>query len=427
MTPDQLHFTDSDEANALIAGDPLALLIGLVLDQQVTVQKAFAGPLVAARAQVGALDAAQLAATDLEPIFRERPAIHRFPASMAKRVAGLAPTSPSGTTATPRRVWTDAATAGELEANLAALPGFGEMKVTTLAAILAKRFGVAIAQPLVPDHPTLGDVDSAQALAEYQADKRARKAAARARGPRRTPWRRSLRHDLAGRAPARRAQPRPAARGARLRRHAGRHALPADPLRRPGRGPGELALWRRRAGGPRALAVARRPARPTGGHARGDDRVRGQRSHRDDAAADRPAMGRRGGRDGGVDRRAVARRARGGRRAGRCDRGPVRRAGPRDRGRPADELRAQPVARRRPPRRGAARLRDERAAAAAPARLPAAARGPRLVRHGERQVARADHARSTSRSPAITKPAATACARRPRRRASRSRASGRAR
>ena len=98
--PDQLHFTDSDEANALIAADPLALLIGLVLDQQVTVQKAFAGPLVL-RERIGALDAAQLAATDLEPIFRERPAIHRFPASMAKRVAGLCAQSPSATTATP--------------------------------------------------------------------------------------------------------------------------------------------------------------------------------------------------------------------------------------------------------------------------------------------------------------------------------------
>ena len=99
--PEQLHYTDSDEANALIASDPLALLIGLVLDQQVTVQKAFAGPLVL-RERVGALDAAQLAATDLEPIFRERPAIHRFPASMAKRVAALRATSPSATTVTPR-------------------------------------------------------------------------------------------------------------------------------------------------------------------------------------------------------------------------------------------------------------------------------------------------------------------------------------
>ena len=99
---------------------------------------------------------------------------------MAKRVSGLCAHIAERYDGDAARVWTDAATPAELEANLAALPGFGEMKVTTLAAILAKHFDVATAQPLVPDHPTLGDVDSAQALAEYQSDKRARKAALRA-------------------------------------------------------------------------------------------------------------------------------------------------------------------------------------------------------------------------------------------------------
>ena len=178
--PEQLYFTDDAEANALIAADPLALLIGLVLDQQVTVQKAFAGPLVL-RERLGALDAGQIAATDLGPIFRERPRSRaRFPASMAKRVAGLAAHIAERYDGDAARVWTDATTPAELEANLAALPGFGEMKVTTLAAILAKHYGVEVAAPLVPEHPTLGDVDSRQALAEYQAHKRARKAAARA-------------------------------------------------------------------------------------------------------------------------------------------------------------------------------------------------------------------------------------------------------
>ena len=87
--PDRLHFTDSAEANTLIATDPMALLIGFALDQQVTVQKAFSGPL-AIRERVGTLDAAALAAADLEPVFRERPAIHRFPGSMARRVHDLA-------------------------------------------------------------------------------------------------------------------------------------------------------------------------------------------------------------------------------------------------------------------------------------------------------------------------------------------------
>ena len=177
---DVLHFTESDEANALLVSDPLALLIGFALDQQVTVQKAFVGPLVL-RERLGTLDAARLAATDLEPVFRERPAVHRFPGSMAKRVRDLAAHLEERYDGDAARVWTDAATPEELQANLAALPGFGEMKVRTLAAILAKHFGVAMAEPLVPAHPTLGDVDSAQALADYQAGKRAHKAALRAR------------------------------------------------------------------------------------------------------------------------------------------------------------------------------------------------------------------------------------------------------
>jgi len=176
---DRLHFTDSDEANALLVEDPLALLIGFVLDQQVTVQKAFTGPL-ALRERAGTLDAAALAGMDLEPLFRERPAIHRFPGSMAARVRALAQHVSEVHGGDAARVWTDAASPDELRANLEALPGFGEMKVKALAAVLAKRYGVETATPLVPAHPTLGDVDSPAALAEYQASKRAHKAELRA-------------------------------------------------------------------------------------------------------------------------------------------------------------------------------------------------------------------------------------------------------
>ena len=164
MHAEALHFTDSDEANELIARDPLALLVGFVLDQQVTVQKAFSGPLEI-RERLGALDAGQLATTDLE---------------MAKRVQDLAAHVVQRYDGDAGRVWGDARTSEELRANLLALPGFGEMKVKALAAVLAKRFGVELAEPLVPDHPTLGDVDSPQALADYQAGKRAHKAALRA-------------------------------------------------------------------------------------------------------------------------------------------------------------------------------------------------------------------------------------------------------
>jgi len=173
--PDRLYFTDSDEANALIASDPLALLVGFVLDQQVTVQKAFSGPL-ALRERLGALDAVTLASADLESVFRVRPAIHRFPGSMARRVHALAVHVRDKYDGDAARVWTEAPDADALRANLAALPGFGAMKIKALGAVLAQRFDVEVARDLVPAHPTLGDVDSAEALAAYQAAKRAHKA-----------------------------------------------------------------------------------------------------------------------------------------------------------------------------------------------------------------------------------------------------------
>jgi uncharacterized HhH-GPD family protein len=173
--PDCLYFTDSDEANALIASDPMALLIGFALDQQVSVQKAFVGPL-ALRERLGALDASTIAAAELEPLFREKPAIHRFPGSMAQRVHELAVHVRDRYDGDAARVWTDAPDGRTLHENLAALPGFGEMKVKSLGAVLAKRFGVAAAAQLVPAHPTLGDVDSPQALLDYQAAKRVHKA-----------------------------------------------------------------------------------------------------------------------------------------------------------------------------------------------------------------------------------------------------------
>jgi uncharacterized HhH-GPD family protein len=173
--PDRLYFTDSGEANALIASDPMALLIGFALDQQVPVQKAFSGPLVL-RERLGTLDVEALAASDLEPVFRTKPAIHRFPGSMAGRVHDLAVHVRDRYGGDAARVWTDAPDAETLRANLAALPGFGEMKIKALGSVLAKRFGVDAAAELVPSYPTLGDVDSPQSLADYQAAKRAHKA-----------------------------------------------------------------------------------------------------------------------------------------------------------------------------------------------------------------------------------------------------------
>jgi uncharacterized HhH-GPD family protein len=182
MAPKRLTFTGNDEADELLAREPLALLIGFALDQQVTVQAAFAGPLKLQQ-RLGRLDARAIAQTDparLEEIFREKPAIHRFPGSMAQRVQDLAAAVVDDYGGDASRIWREARDGDDLRARLAALPGFGPMKVTSLGAVLAKRLGVKAAQPLVPNHPTLGDVDSAEALAEYQAAKRAHKAALKA-------------------------------------------------------------------------------------------------------------------------------------------------------------------------------------------------------------------------------------------------------
>jgi uncharacterized HhH-GPD family protein len=179
--PDRLFFTESDEANRLLAEDPFALLIGLALDQQVTVQKAFSGP-QAIKERVGTLDARTLARIDLEDAFRQKPAIHRFPGAMAQRVQELAQHVVDEYDGEAARLWEEAGDGADLRRRIAALPGYGDMKITTLGAILAKRFGVAAAQELVPSHPTLGDVDSPEALERYQAAKRAHKAKMRAAG-----------------------------------------------------------------------------------------------------------------------------------------------------------------------------------------------------------------------------------------------------
>jgi len=173
--PDALYFTEDEAANQLLAEDPFALLVGFALDQQVTVQQAFLGPL-RLKERLGTLEPAAVAQADLEPLFRDKPAIHRFPGSMAGRVRDLAATVAEEYDGDASRLWTEAEDGADLRKRISALPGFGEMKVKALGSVLAKRFDVRVAQDLVPSHPTLGDVDSAQALADYQAAKKAHKA-----------------------------------------------------------------------------------------------------------------------------------------------------------------------------------------------------------------------------------------------------------
>jgi uncharacterized HhH-GPD family protein len=184
--PDRLYFTDDDEACRLIATDPFALLVGLALDQQVTVQTAFAGP-QKIKQRLGTLDPKTLAGTDPEQLaaaFREKPAVHRFPGSMSARVQELAAYVAEEYGGDAARLWTEARDGDDLRARISALPGFGEMKVKTLAAVLARQYGVAAAQAIAPEHRTLGDVTSAQDLVDYQIAKRAHKAAQRAKAAR---------------------------------------------------------------------------------------------------------------------------------------------------------------------------------------------------------------------------------------------------
>jgi uncharacterized HhH-GPD family protein len=179
-----LPFTGNDEADQLLADDPNALLFGFVLDQQVPLQKAFSGPLEL-RKRVGTLDPRRIAAMDpaeLETAFRQPPALHRFPANMARRTQDLAAALARDYDGDAGRIWRDAKTGKDLEQRLLALPGIGEMKAKTLIGIIGRRFGVKPPgwEDVAPTHPTLADVDSPETLAAYQAGKRANKAAMRA-------------------------------------------------------------------------------------------------------------------------------------------------------------------------------------------------------------------------------------------------------
>lgn len=184
---DRLHFTGDDAADRLLISDPMALLIGFALDQQVPVQKAFSGPKVLLD-RLGTLDARRLAAVgeaELEAAAKGPPAIHRFPSAMAKRIRELASHVTDTFDGDAARLWTDAADARDLKRRIGAMPGFGAMKVASLYAVLVRLVGLRPEgwEAELPSHPTLGDVDSAAALAEYQSRKRAARAAARSEAP----------------------------------------------------------------------------------------------------------------------------------------------------------------------------------------------------------------------------------------------------
>lgn len=141
-----LHLASTPDANALLERDPLALLLGMLLDQQIPMEKAFTSPhVLAERMGVERLDAAQIASYDPEALleaFRTPPALHRFPGSMAERTQALCQALVDRFDGRAERVWDDAATGEEVVRRMSSLPGFGAQKAKIFTALLGKRYGV---------------------------------------------------------------------------------------------------------------------------------------------------------------------------------------------------------------------------------------------------------------------------------------------
>lgn len=177
------EWTGNAEADRLVAADPMALLIGFCLDQQIPIEKAFLGPLTI-RERLGTLDPVQLSRMDaarVEAAFRTPPAIHRFPGSMSRRVQALCATVTEVYGGDPSRLWREAADADDLLARFAALPGFGRAKARIMVGVVGKHLGVRPPgwERVAPDFPTLADVHTVAEREAYQAQKRAQRASMR--------------------------------------------------------------------------------------------------------------------------------------------------------------------------------------------------------------------------------------------------------
>jgi len=174
-------WTQNEAANQLLETDPLALLIGMVLDQQVKMEKAFMGPYDLKKRLGGRLDARQIAGMEpekLHAVFRERPALHRFPGNMARRVQAMCQVLVSDYGGDAAAVWRDAKDGADLAKRIGKLPGFGEMKVKILIAVLAKKFRVRPPgyEKYAATWHTVADVDSEESMAEAREVKRRMKA-----------------------------------------------------------------------------------------------------------------------------------------------------------------------------------------------------------------------------------------------------------
>lgn len=182
--PKTLELTKDPEANALIAQDPTAFLIGWILDQQIRVQQAFAGPL-ALRERLGTLEPAKIAALPLDAVIEAmvaKPPLHRYGGSMGRRVHECMQAVVELYGGDPERIWLEAEDYADFRKRLLALPGFGPTKAPGVAAMLVRRFGLELDgwQAALPSYGSLSDVESYDDLLAYQERKREFKAAAKA-------------------------------------------------------------------------------------------------------------------------------------------------------------------------------------------------------------------------------------------------------
>jgi uncharacterized HhH-GPD family protein len=187
-----LYLSGDDAADQLLSTDPLALLVGMVLDQQVPLERAFRSPYDLAERLGGHLDVAEIASMDpeaLAAVFSERPALHRFPKSMAARVQQVCTVIVESYDGDAAAVWTSAADGKTLLANVQALPGFGEQKARIFIALLGKQLGVRppgwekAASPFgeTGSFRSVADIDSPEALTKVRQYKQKMKAKAKAK------------------------------------------------------------------------------------------------------------------------------------------------------------------------------------------------------------------------------------------------------
>ncbi|MFF0435181.1 HhH-GPD-type base excision DNA repair protein [Streptomyces sp. NPDC004327] len=187
-----IHLAQQPDADALLARSPLAALVGMLLDQQVPMEWAFSGPYtIATRMGRDDLDAGEIAAQDPEAfaaLLSQKPAVHRYPGSMAKRIQQLCRFLVDEYGGEAEAVWRDAATGEELRARLEALPGFGKQKAGIFLALLGKQYGVRpkgwreAAGPYGEDdcYRSAADITGPESLAKVRAHKQEMKAAAKA-------------------------------------------------------------------------------------------------------------------------------------------------------------------------------------------------------------------------------------------------------